>query len=349
MAALAVWLVVGFLSRRRGTSAGATRWPAPGHTSRLGPAVLGSSSIARPAAAASPARCASVPRYRRHLFVTAVVSVLAASPLIPTLASPSAPRSPDRQLRLVNADVATSDPSAFSVSATVANVGESRQRARVWWVLSAPGAGPEWDRRAYQSPVRVVVLEAGATAPLQWVERLLVPNGQYVFSAWVHTEGPAGFVHTDGFVGRAVRVESRHETILRHAPPRIGLGISTVEVRALGAQPGGLVEIEADLTLDNRGSQLRRAYLRWRLVPIPVARDAPADWWRRTAAFASHPRPVELPAGTSASSKLSERASLPPGVYAVEVLLESVAPDIQGPLDQVVLAAPLIVPPPDGE
>lgn len=344
---LVAWLVVAFLYGRSRSSRPGRRpiaRPRPISDAAAAPLVFRPPSTAPPAAAAPPARNASVRRYRRHFVATAVVSVLAASAALPTLASPSAATRPKSQLRLVDAHVLDEDPSRFSVAATIVNDGDARRRARVWWVLSPPGDGPEWERRAYRSPARVVVLEPGATTRLDWAETVLVPNGRYVFSAWVHAEGPRGFVHADGLVGRDLRVASRQAHILRHAPPRVGLEIGNVDVRALRALPGGPVEIGAEVTLHNHGPQLRRAYLRWRMAPVPVAGEAPTDWWRRPPTFTSPPRPVELTAGSSSSLSIGESALLRPGVYSVEVLLESVAHDIDGPLDQVVLATPVVVP-----
>jgi hypothetical protein len=221
------------------------------------------------------------------------------------------------------------DERLLDVTVAVANEHPDRKTARVWWLLSVPGRGPEWERRVYRSSVRPLTLARGERAELRWSEEAPVPSGTYVVSAWVHVEGPHGFTHEDGEVGGRVRVTSGPGDLLRTGPPRFGVAVIAVDTRAAAAT----------VVVQNSSTETQRARLRW--AAFPAEDTVGTDWWRTPAAVWGRSLPVDLAPGETREVRLDDLGTLPPGRYGLRFVLDSTAREAGGAFDDVAVASPV--------
>src|SRR5439155_18820328 len=92
-----------------------------------------------------------------------------------------------------------SDGHTVQVSLTIQNTTASNQSGKAFWLISAAGEGPPWDRAIYQSASKQLRIGPHHEVRAQWKEDVLVGDGFYDFSAWVHVQTPNGqSVHSDG-------------------------------------------------------------------------------------------------------------------------------------------------------
>lgn len=278
---------------------------------------------------AGPARTARLRLAGAALLASAVVALSVAS--LPTERRPSPVR-----LGLLTAGFG--DAGRYDVTAPVTNTEASSRQARVWWLLAVPGAGPEWGRRAYQSSVQSLLLGPGQTRMVRWSESAPVPPGTYLLSAWVHVDDFNGFVHSDRSADIVVRSEG--SPLLRHSPPRFGTRITNVDVRASSGSGGKPV---LEVGVDNPTAQARRGEVRVGVIPIVTEQVGPA-WWRESPALIGAATSIEVAAHTSARVSMEVLAGVPPGRYAVVVLLESAGGELGPPLDEAVMSRSLILP-----
>jgi len=90
---------------------------------------------------------------------------------------------------------------------------------RAWYVLALPGDPEPWRTYEYMSAVQEVQLEPGRPQTLTWREPLVVRDGRYEVTAWVHRYEDGGWRHAAGgpfefgqfgVVGRGVRFTMQH-------------------------------------------------------------------------------------------------------------------------------------------
>ena len=271
------------------------------------------------------------------------------------------PVPPSRTPVVVDAmSVGDRDGRRLEVTVTVVNKHHERKAARVWWLLAVPGRGPEWDRRAYRSSVRSLELAPGEKADLAWDQDAPVPPGLYAVSAWVHVEGANGFNHEDGHLGPAIVVGAdvdgqgvarvAAESLLRAGPPRFGVGIEQVVAPTeQPAETGGSPAATSGagpvtVIVRNPTEQIHRTMVRWGV--FPVAEKVPSDWWRLSSAWWGAPVAVDLGPGESREVALGDVGVAEPGRYGLRVLLDTTAREAGGPLDDVAVASPLLLGPP---
>lgn len=260
---------------------------------------------------------------RWHLVVTGIVAIGA---LGQALLMPQAQAGPSVRIRGVSASMT---PDGIDVSVQVANPRHERATARVWWLLAPPGKGGEWDRRAYQSAVRPLVVEAGTSTDLEWKEPVLVPEGDYVLSAWAHVPGVGGFVHASGKLAGAM-VTVGKSALLRSSPPRFDMSIAGVSSTGTADDPR---VVDAVVSLINTADSPRRGHVRLALGPVTAPGD-PA-WWRAAPAWVSGEVTVEVAAGARSEVRVRGVATVPPGQYLARATLLDPVPDLDGPIDEI--------------
>ncbi len=266
-------------------------------------------------------------RARGHVALAAAV---AGAALLQILVVRPAPATSALQVRTVSAT--PSAGGSIDVSVQVTNPRSRPVTARIWWLLAPPGPGGEWDRRAYQSAVRPLVVGPDSSVDLKWTEAALLPQGEYVLSAWAHVPGPGGFVHASGKVA-ASKVGISSSPLLRAGPPRFDMSITGVVTNRENADSS---HVHASVSLLNAADSPRRAHVQLSLGTVVGAGD-PA-WWRAAPAWTTDEVTVEVAAGARAVVPVEGRAVVPPGEYLVRATLVDAAPDIEGPIDEVAVA-----------
>jgi hypothetical protein len=260
----------------------------------------------------------------------ALTAAVAGAALLQVLVVRPAPATSVLQVRSVSAT--PSQDGSIDVAVQVTNPRSSPVTARIWWLLATPGPGGEWERRAYQSAVRALIVSPESSVNLNWTEAALVPKGDYVLSAWAHVPGPEGFVHASGKVADS-KVGIGSGALLRAGPPRFDMSITGV---VANRDTSDSSHLDATVSLLNAADSPRRAHVQVALGPVAGAGD-PA-WWRAAPAWTTDEVTVEIAAGSRAVVPVKGRAVVPPGQYIVRASLVDAAPNIEGPIDEVAVA-----------
>lgn len=280
-----------------------------------------------------------IPPRLRHSRLASVLLCATAVVVVATVVQAIALRASSGSVPLeVSSFTATANEErGVEASVTVTNNENHAAEGKVGWLLATPGKGPEWDRRAYQSSVRSVTVPAGESATVRWSEAALLPPGSYVASAWAHVPGPGGYVPSDSRVQGLLRFRATDGPLLRAAPPRFDVRGVDLRASVSGGHPRRL---DAVVTVTNDADASRRVIVRVELSAVRNGGDP--FWWRAPALWSSRPTPMQLEARQTSETKFAEPVAIPAGTYVVRAVVEDLTPDVDGPLDELALAAPVV-------
>lgn len=84
------------------------------------------------------------------------------------------------------------------LSVSMVLTSETPATVRAWYVLALPGDPEPWRTFEYMSAVEEVQLEPGRPHRLSWREPLVVRDGRYEVTAWVHRNEGGEWLHAAG-------------------------------------------------------------------------------------------------------------------------------------------------------
>jgi hypothetical protein len=171
-------------------------------------------------------------------------------------------------------------------------VADTQTAIRVWWFLAEPHERQPWTNFEYKSSVQETVLEPGIPATLAWNEPMLIRDGVYQPTFWVHHWANGAWEH---LYGGAVGLQ-----------PLVVDGVGEHARRKFGGAPliapQRLSSTERNISFTLTVAAAHPGTLSWEL-------RRPGDGG---AAFTG--LPVSFGAGSS-SLTVQQKLALPPGTY----------------------------------
>jgi hypothetical protein len=216
------------------------------------------------------------------------------------------------------------DGQTISVAIGVTSNSDNAERGKVWWVLSPPAEQPAWQHDIYHSAVYSFAVGPRGKGVVQWTEEVLIPDGFYDFSSWIHVKDASGqFVHSSGRAAAAVYLTtgSNRPTLLRHSQPTGSVAIKGAMNKI---QEGSCPAVHSAVRLENASNDKQTVGFAWGLIPLTGRFPR---WWEGPAVLSGDRQ--ELTLGSRERFDAEIDRVLPPNVqleagrYGMRIALDS--------------------------